>query len=759
MIKVFFVICILMSAGLAIGIIKINKEKKAITRPIQFLFAAAIVTILSEVVAVKAHHELIATLAHGLYFAFTDWLVIALLLYVRKYTVVFQERRMIRYIIILGAVIDTISMVVNAFWNHAFHVEYVQVYKDEYCYVIGHKYPAYTGHLIFVYVIVLFVLLTLIMKIRRSLRLYRTKYFMILDSLICILAVNIGYRFTNISIDISVVLYGFLAIAACYFSLFYVPKMVVERLMMSVLKEMDSGIMCFDLDGRCVYANEMTQHYFAAKDNYGKLERYFEEWQQKRIHKEPEDEIWQEIREDGAARYHYELQFKRLLDSNQNYIGCYFLINDRTAAVNALKHEHYRATHDELTGVYNRLGFMEKVAEVLEKKPDEQYYILYSDIKNFKLVNDLFGVQKGDEILLKTAKIIKEMASEDTIYGRLSADRFAMFIKKSNFHEETFIQAVDTLTAMAQNSVYRMHMHIGVYEVTDPDMEVSVMCDRAHLAIQKVKDDYQKIIVYYDEILGDELHREIKMLGEFECAIEEEQFQIYLQPQISVTGRLLGAEALVRWFHPERGMVPPGEFISAFERAGFIHRLDRYVWELACKQLRQWKEQGREDLHISVNISPKDFYYIDIYETFTELVEQYQINPASLKLEITETAIMTKLQQQLSLLGRLREYGFSVEIDDFGSGYSSLNTLKDMDVDVLKLDMGFLGETLHSDRSKTIMNMVIAMSKQLGLIVITEGVETKEQVEYLTDAGCDVFQGYYFAKPMCVKEFEEKYML
>jgi EAL domain-containing protein (putative c-di-GMP-specific phosphodiesterase class I) len=178
---------------------------------------------------------------------------------------------------------------------------------------------------------------------------------------------------------------------------------------------------------------------------------------------------------------------------------------------------------------------------------------------------------------------------------------------------------------------------------------------------------------------------------------------------------------------------------------------------LAARKLREWKENGHEDLHISVNISAKDFYYLDIYKCFTELVEKYDIAPQKLKLEITETAIMMDLEKQLVLLGKLQDYGFFVEIDDFGSGYSSLNMLKDICADVLKIDMGFLRETENRERTRIILQMIIDLAKKLNMIVVTEGVETKEQVEYLTEAGCDVMQGYYFSRPIAVEDFEKQY--
>ena len=201
----------------------------------------------------------------------------------------------------------------------------------------------------------------------------------------------------------------------------------------------------------------------------------------------------------------------------------------------------------------------------------------------------------------------------------------------------------------------------------------------------------------------------------------------------------------------------PNEFIPIFEKNGLIIDIDRYIWEMACRILRKWKEEGRDDVYISVNISPRDFYFLNVYQIFVELVEKYDIDPQNLKLEITETAVVMDLKRQLELITRLRQTGFIVEMDDFGSGYSSLNMLKEIHVDVLKIDMAFLKKAKDEERSKKILQMIIGLSKQLGMPVITEGVETAQQVEFLAEMGCDIFQGYYFGKPMSVQEFEAKY--
>ena len=253
------------------------------------------------------------------------------------------------------------------------------------------------------------------------------------------------------------------------------------------------------------------------------------------------------------------------------------------------------------------------------------------------------------------------------------------------------------------------------------------------------------------------LHEQ-ELIADLDAALTEGQMKMYLQPQISAEGKMTGAEALVYWVHPEKGIISPGRFVPVFERNGLISDVDRYMWEQACVQLRKWKMEGRTDLYISVNISAKDLYYMNIYQVFLSLIARYQINPKNLKLEITESAIAMDFDRHLELIGKLRSIGFVVEMDDFGSGYSSLNMLKDINVDVLKIDMAFLRKGNDEEKSKKILKMIISLSKQLGMQVVTEGVEKEEQVQFLTEMGCDVFQGYYFNKPLDVETFEKIYL-
>lgn len=283
------------------------------------------------------------------------------------------------------------------------------------------------------------------------------------------------------------------------------------------------------------------------------------------------------------------------------------------------------------------------------------------------------------------------------------------------------------------------------------------MCDKANLASETIKNEYKSNIAYYTERLFESSIEERRIIGEFERAISNNEFEMYLQPQVDSSGNLYGAEALVRWQHPERGLLSPAIFIDVLEKTGFIYRLDRYMWDKAAKKLSEWKKEGKDQYHISVNISTKDFYLVDVYETFVGLVDKYDIDPVNLKIEITETALMSDFDKNMGIIRRLQNYGFNIEIDDFGSGYSSLNMLKDISADVLKIDMGFLRASENEAKGLDILESIITLAGKLGMKVITEGVETKKQLYMLAEMGCDMYQGYYFSKPIPVDEFEKKY--
>jgi EAL domain-containing protein (putative c-di-GMP-specific phosphodiesterase class I) len=308
---------------------------------------------------------------------------------------------------------------------------------------------------------------------------------------------------------------------------------------------------------------------------------------------------------------------------------------------------------------------------------------------------------------------------------------------------------------------YRILTHIGVYDVTKQDIlkiAMPTIIDKASLALVTVKGDINNRIAFYAPYMTQEILRQQKVISEVDKALENQQICFYIQPQTDINGHSHGGEALVRWIDHENKIILPKDFVPILEEKGLISKVDLYIWDAVCKKLNEWQKNGLDDYYISVNISAKDMYYMDIYKEFVTLIEKYNIKPESLRLELTESAVMSNSNQNFETLNKLKHFGFIIEIDDFGSGYSSLNMLKDISFDVLKIDMVFLHETSNIEKSKQILKSIIHMAKAIGTDVITEGVETVEQLMFLNDAGCDKFQGYYFDKPLPVNQFEDKYL-
>ena len=335
--------------------------------------------------------------------------------------------------------------------------------------------------------------------------------------------------------------------------------------------------------------------------------------------------------------------------------------------------------------------------------------------------------------------------------GRLGADRFIWL-------QERRLEVNDRLTANMAEIVKEKNvvMKWGVYEVTDRTVPVEQMCDRAQLAADSVKGQYNCHFAVYDDQMRSKLLREKAITDVMETALSEKQFIVYLQPKYSLDDNCMaGAEARVRWIHPEWGFMSPGEFIPLFEKNGFIPRLDQYVWEEVCAKMKEWKEKGYPLIPVSVNVSRADVYKADLVEKLVGLVEKYGIEPAYLHLEITESAYAENPNQIISTVERLKSLGFIIEMDDFGSGYSSLNMLNQMKLDILKLDMKFIQNEMEKSEKQSILRFVVRLAHWMNLRVVAEGVETKEQVERLREMGCDYVQGYYFAKPMPTVEFEE----
>lgn len=409
--------------------------------------------------------------------------------------------------------------------------------------------------------------------------------------------------------------------------------------------------------------------------------------------------------------------------------------------------------YDQLTGLFTKEYFYKQANDILAAGTGKEYDIVCSDIENFKLVNDIFGIVSGDSLLRKVGMACKEWVTDTGICCHLNADQFACLLERRMYSHELFADICRRISNLF--SLKNIAMKWGVYAIEDRTLPVEAMCDRALLATRSIKGQYGKYYAVYDDALRSRLLEEQSITDSMESALATGQFEIWLQPQYRIIDNALaGAEALVRWNHPDQGILPPSAFIPLFEKNGFISRLDQFVWDRACALLKRWDDLGYPSLPVSVNVSRADIYNIDLPCILTTIVKKYGLKVSRLPLEITESAYTEDPEQIIEMAEYLKRLGFSIEMDDFGSGYSSLNMLNQLSLDVLKLDMHFIRNETSKPDNQGILSFVMEIARSLGLSVVAEGVETKEQLEHLRKIGCDYAQGYYLAKPMTCRDFE-----
>ena len=431
----------------------------------------------------------------------------------------------------------------------------------------------------------------------------------------------------------------------------------------------------------------------------------------------------------------------------------------RLRAGNAIEKSKVRfLEYDFLTGIYGQQKFYQATRELLDQRAGANFAFIHFDIDRFRIINTLYGSKEGDRLIHFVAGAIRKVmtAYGRGTYGRLGGDVFGMCVPYEDgaaiYHILEGIRA-----EIRKHSVhYYLETCAGIYLVDDPDMEVAAMHDKAEIAAGQGKGQYMVHDVLYTEEIGQKVLREQHIIDEMDAALAEQQFIVYFQPKYQLKKMApYGAEALVRWKKPSGEIVLPNEFIPIFERNGFITKLDYYVWEKVCQFIDSELSQGRNPAPISVNVSRVNLYNPDFMDSLIDLIHRYHIPPHYLNLELTESVFSEDAELIQRAVNYLHDAGFTILMDDFGSGYSSLNILKDVDLDVLKIDMKFFSKGNTAEKGAKIIEAVIRMAESLDMMVIAEGVEEKHQVDFLNDLGCDYIQGYYFGRPMSQDQYEK----
>ena len=434
-----------------------------------------------------------------------------------------------------------------------------------------------------------------------------------------------------------------------------------------------------------------------------------------------------------------------------------------------IQRNHYRqirqsAFVDRLTGKMNNSAFQMECEKILPFSAPETYSIVFFDIKNFKLINNLFGIGQGDMILRYVMDVLNTKVQGYGFAARAASDNFYLCLHLGNQEEIlTFIndvlQSVNVVMEKYFQSLdtsYYFVLQSGVYIIEDPMLDITIMQDRAKAACQNRSDTEDGVVKFYNVDILDRMKKEQELNAMFSHSLENRDFQLYLQPKIWVQkGTVGGAEALVRWIHPQKGMIFPSDFIPMFEANGNICKLDFYIFEEVCRTLSRWLADGRTVFPVSVNLSRQHFKHPDFLSRLADLARRYRVPTNLLQLELTESIFFNESEVETvkNFIGQMHQLGFQCSLDDFGSGFSTLGLLMEFDVDDIKLDRSFFKD-IHNPKTGDIVSSVIDLSRKIGAMSVAEGVETTEQLELLKKMRCDLVQGYIFSKPLPVVEFE-----
>lgn len=398
--------------------------------------------------------------------------------------------------------------------------------------------------------------------------------------------------------------------------------------------------------------------------------------------------------------------------------------------------------------------FMKVAKEIIRKNPESKYALIQFDVARFKAINEVCGEAVGDEILNFFIESLKVLCTNDQMFARLTADVFMVMTTYETRQDLLdFVDFIRSNITGYKNMEYRLVF--GIAAVKDTNENLRKYGDRAALARQSIKANAMEYVAFYDETMTSRVLSAKYVEDNMEKALKNHEFVMYLQPKFDMdTEKIVGAEALVRWIKPGKGIIPPMEFIPVFEKNGFISRLDAYICEEACKTIRSWIDSGIKPVPISVNMSRVNMKNDEYLKRLETLVYGYDIPKELLEIEITETIEGDDVAETIL---NLKRHGYTLLMDDFGSGYSSLNTLKDTQFDIIKIDREFLQDFVGSERGKVIVEHTIQMTKSIGLDIVAEGVENPEQAHFLMESGCRIAQGFYYAKPMPVEDFDKMY--
>lgn len=500
---------------------------------------------------------------------------------------------------------------------------------------------------------------------------------------------------------------------------------------------------------------EMLEKQFAGLDCADFTCSFQDHYQQPyRIPKSTYDEIFTAMHKNTAKKRSVNCGFCGYRSCMEMASAIAYGYNRKENCIHYMNEEMaFRYFIDPQTGIPNRAAFVRDAELLLKSNPAKKYVVCSGNVNKFKIIDDLYGFEAGDKVLHIVSVVLKYTVGSEGLCASLGGGNFALFFEYTpeNMARLTKREFID---CSVLGIAFRVTMRFGLYVAQDRSESIMNMMNYATISMDKNSSPMENTFTMYTQEFHDQMKLETMITADMQGAMERQEFKLFFQPQYNPAGTLVGAEVLCRWIKDDGFIRTPDVFIPIFEKNGFIKKLDRYVWEKSFQAIQRWHSAGIKVVPISLNISRITLKDDDIISFISDLHKNYSLPPHTVHFEITESAYMNDQKRLIGRVNGIRNLGYAIAMDDFGSGYSSLNTLKDVPIDILKLDMGFLRESENTERGGTIINSVVRMAQDLKLMTIAEGVETQNQADFLCSIGCDVLQGFLYSRPVSQAEFE-----
>lgn len=660
-------------------------------------------------------------------------------------------KKILRLVFLVLTFSDTAVLMMNLFTRKVFVLTW---WKN----ILGHSFfkivpnVLYDVHFVYSAVLLLTSLVIVFRAFIYSPSLQKRKYTLLLTVLFLMSVFYITERALGFISVLSIIFPLGMAVVANVLA-FKMPEKMISYIISRIQESTNEAIVCFDYSGHIVFANTAAKKIMTLKKIPEYVTpRYLFDYFRQDYTDEIKASSWTSILEVNSKICWYKVSYEKLF-YREDVIGCYFKLKDITIAHNEFEEQEFNAYHDPLTGLYNMTGFFMEADKIIKANPYSRFVMLCSNIKDFKLINNIFGKETGDKVLVRIGEILKKQRHKNSIAARISDDKFAHLLEDEYFNEEDFNRALEDFPIILDNSVYRINFKVGIYRFRGASESAELILDKALLAAKRQQDNHSKFS-YFDDSFMHRIIQEKYLLGDFDNFLASKKYSVKFKPLVNSDSRIYGAKCSADW-HDEDGAFSTSFVIKTLDKTGFIYRLDSCIWEESIKALKEILENFPE-FFINLHVCEKDFYYMEIQKKLSEFTERYEVPSSRINVCIPEKIVSKSFDRIKKECEALRNAGFKILIEDFGSDFSSLNMLKDLTVDLIEIDVSFFYDGTNSAKTFAILSNIAEMTRNLGIKLIFSGIDGRDTMELVSNISDVLLDGEYFSSPLSAKELEKR---